>query len=244
MYPDLNKHTDDSTRTHAHKDTEHTKSDSTEHREPTTHASAPTFTKRTKPNHKTQARKQHKPLTQPRSPVVPQTVCTSLCSRRVSPQDPPPDPSVFLSPMAVRPNPSLSPDPNPLNQPYPSILRRTISHPLLSHRIGGPQVPQVSNPDPDPRALSTALRDPAHASRSGPHRAQPDLRCLKLFSQFRQDRLLAVHLPHCGQRLHSFTPIPHTKYGRKGKAKRSPNRDSFPDQRPRPSQCQVPTSTN
>lgn len=134
---------------------------------------------------------------------------------------------------------SLAPDanpiqPNPLNQPYPSQPRLSrISHPLLSHRIGVPKLQPRSRYHAH-LALSTALRDPAHVSRSGSHRAQPDLSCLKLFSQFRQDRLLAVHLPHCGQRLHSFTPIPHTKYGAKEKAKRSPNRDSFPDQRPRP----------
>lgn len=31
-----------------------------------------------------------------------------------------------------------------------------------------------------------------------------------------------MHLPHCGQRLHSFTPIPHTKYDAKERPRDPP----------------------
>lgn len=124
----------------------------------------------------------------------------------------------------------MQPNPAHPSQPCPSqpCLRR-ISHPPLL-----PSAPPSSNPDPDPRALQhRATRSGARlALRVSSGAARPQLpQTVQSVQAGPPSRYASAALRSAPAFVHPHSPH---QVRRKGKAKRSPNHDSFPDQRPRP----------
>lgn len=177
------------------------------------------------------------------SPADPQTVCTSLCSRLVSPQDPSPDPSVFLSPMAVSLNPSLAPD---ATQSSPSLS--TLPIPALPKTNLPPPSPPIGAPKFQPRSRSTRTPAPRYAIRHTPRvqgligRSQTSAASNCSVSSGRTAFSLCICRIAVSACIRS-PPFP-TPSTTQRKGQEIPQSRFVPRPASASAQCQVPTSTN
>ena len=137
-------------------------------------------------------------------------IISERCFRPVLPVfSPKPHSSGLICPRNARTSLLLSGRTQILRRSFPFASPGSHPSPLVDTPLQIPsrQVHRSARTRVHPPVLSNLI--------SRPHRPQPGLRRLELFTQLRQDRLLRVHQPHCIKRLCVSVPKDEKKENKK-----------------------------